>query len=91
VVSADTDFEGGAGETTLTCIDLSTLAMTPAPIKSGEPGVLVGDGVILHRDGDPQGQLESFNMHAFSAEIPPANFIDIGAYGHCESSPARLF
>ena len=85
VVSTAPDFESGEGETTLTHIDLSTLAVTSAPIESGEPGVLVGDGVILHRDGGPIGRLESFAVDGFSAESAPANFIDIGAYGHGEA------
>jgi hypothetical protein len=85
VVSTAPDYITGVGETTLTHVDLSTLAATSAPIESGEPGVLIGDGVILHRDGGPQGRLESFAVEGFSAESAPMNFIDIGAYGHGEA------
>ena len=86
VVSTMADEESGSGATTLTLIDLATLATTVQPVNSGEPGVLVGDGVILHRDGSELGRLQAFALAGFGLHDPEAApFIDIGAWGHGEA------
>lgn len=86
VVSTMADEESGAGATTLTLIDLATLATTVQPVNSGEPGVLVGDGVILHRDGSELGRVQAFVLDGFGLHDPEAApYVDIGAWGHGEA------
>lgn len=76
----------GVGEDTLTLIDLASLATSHIHLTTGEPGVLVGDGVVLHRDGDVAGRLEAFPVANFATEDAKAtSSVDIGAYGHGEA------
>jgi Zn/Cd-binding protein ZinT len=86
VVSTLHDEEAGAGEDTLTMIDLATLQATAQPIQTGEPGVLIGDGVLLHRDGGEIGRLQAFALENFGTHDPEGiAYVDIGAYGHGEA------
>jgi len=86
VVSTLHDDEAGTGEDTLTQVDLASFTLSKIALTTGEPGVLVGDGVVLHRDGDGVGRLEAFPIDSFATgNATAASNVDIGAYGHGEA------
>ncbi|MEX1021122.1 MAG: ZinT/AdcA family metal-binding protein [Litorilinea sp.] len=85
VVSTMRDEAAGIGENTLTQIELATYTATSIPVTSGEPGVLVTEQAVLHRDGGEIGRLEAFPMANFATQDgTAASYVDIGAYGHGE-------
>ncbi len=86
VISTLHDDEAGTGEDTLTQVDLTSFALSKIALTTGEPGVLVGEGVVLHRDGDAVGRLEAFSVDSFATgNTTASSYVDIGAYGHGEA------
>ncbi|MDQ3248372.1 MAG: hypothetical protein M3Q45_04100, partial [Chloroflexota bacterium] len=86
LVSTMANEETGKGENSLTMIDLASHEVTVQPIETGEPGLLVGENTIFHRDGGEIGRLQAFMMDGFGTHTDAtAPYVDIGAYGHGEA------
>ncbi|NJN94450.1 MAG: LysM peptidoglycan-binding domain-containing protein [Anaerolineales bacterium] len=85
-VSTSHDDESGQGKDALTRINLSTFETSEIPVATEEPGLLLGQDVILHRDGAELGQLQAFSLANLPQTGPePDAFVDIGAFGHGEA------
>jgi hypothetical protein len=77
--------EGALLDPAITLVDLSTWEAVNQPIETGEPGVILTDELVLHRNDDP-AQLEAWPIAdilagagAMSGSVP------IGAAGHGEA------
>ncbi|MCP3799710.1 hypothetical protein NLX83_10615 [Allokutzneria sp. A3M-2-11 16] len=76
------------GHATLTAVDLTTFKSGHGVVHSGEPGVLVDGGTVLHRNDAP-AQLESYRLgdvlKAGGAHLTAAATKAIGEHGHGEA------
>jgi len=89
-VGAWDDATGAMKDTAISVVDLSTWDVTTQPIQSGEPGLILTDSVLFHRNADP-AQLESWPMEAIlggAGELHAA--VAIGAAGHGEAYSQEL-
>jgi DNA-binding beta-propeller fold protein YncE len=66
-------------------VDLADFSVRIMPIETGEPGVILTDEAILHRNDDP-AQLEAYPWPDASGEaIEMVDSVAIGAAGHGEA------
>ncbi|GAA3995786.1 hypothetical protein GCM10022247_14640 [Allokutzneria multivorans] len=84
----ETAREEHAGHATLTAVDLTTFKSGHGVVHSGEPGVLVDGGTVLHRNDAP-AQLESYRLtdvvKANGEHLTAAAKQAIGEHGHGEA------
>ncbi|SDN30839.1 YncE family protein [Allokutzneria albata] len=84
--------DAAEGHATLTAVDLTTFKSGHGVVHSGEPGVLLDGGTVLHRNDAP-AQLESYRLtdvvKAGGAHLTAAVKTAIGEHGHGEAFSSK--
>ncbi|MFI6520327.1 hypothetical protein ACIBF1_32585 [Spirillospora sp. NPDC050679] len=97
VVAAAEEHDHGEGETgeeeehghgTLTAVDLETYRASTGVVHTAHPGVVVGEGVVVHRNDDAK-TFESYRLSdilaADGGHVAPTSSVPTGAAGHGEA------
>lgn len=79
--------ESGTSENAITLIDLGDFTVAgQVELESAEPGVILGPGAVIHRDGEEQGKVESFALaDVTTGGANVASTAEVGAWGHGEA------
>lgn len=82
--------DGALLDPAITLVDLATWTSIDQPIETGEPGVILTDELVLHRNDDP-ARLEAWPIADILVDAGTmSGSVPIGALGHGEAYEANL-